>query len=168
LTDSSTVRVSIVVACRNEINHIGALLDSLLSQDMAGIPWEAIIADGMSDDGTRGILEQYNARHPRLRFINNTRQIASPGLNAAIRAARGEIIIRMDAHTSYAPNYCRLCVETLERTGADNVGGPARTRAVGVRARAVAVAYHSWFSTGGGKFHNEDRAIRRSPCSQPR
>jgi succinoglycan biosynthesis protein ExoA len=154
VSDDNSVRVSIIVACRNEIGHIRLLLDSLLSQDMAGISWEAIIADGMSEDGTRNVLEEYSARHPQLRFIDNAAQIVSPGLNAAIRAARGDIIIRMDAHSSYAPNYCRLCVETLERTGADNVGGPARTRAVGVRARAVAAAYHSRFSTGGGKFHD--------------
>jgi succinoglycan biosynthesis protein ExoA len=60
----------------------------------------------------------------------------------------------MDAHTAYSPSYCRLSVETLDRTGADNVGGPARTRAAGVRARAVAAAYHSGFSTGGAKFHD--------------
>ncbi|HXA75800.1 MAG TPA: glycosyltransferase family 2 protein [Candidatus Acidoferrales bacterium] len=154
MTASEAARVSIVVACRNEIKHIRGWLDSLLSQDMAGILWEAIIADGMSDDGTRIVLEEYGARHPQLRFIPNPGGIVSTGLNAAIRGARGEIIIRMDAHTSYAPDYCRRCVETLERTGADNVGGPARTRAVGARARAVAAAYHSRFSTGGGKFHD--------------
>jgi succinoglycan biosynthesis protein ExoA len=156
MTDYGAMHVSIVVACRNEIKQIGSLLDSLLSQDMAGISWEAIIADGMSDDGTPEVLEKYGARYPPLRFVPNPGRIVSTGLNAAIRAARGEIIIRMDAHTSYAPNYCRLCVETLERTGADNVGGPARTQAVGVRARAVAAAYHSRFSTGGGRFHNEN------------
>jgi succinoglycan biosynthesis protein ExoA len=156
MTDYGAMQVSIVVACRNEVKQIGSLLDSLLSQDMAGISWEAIIADGMSDDGTPEVLGKYGARYPQLRFVPNTGRIVSTGLNAAIRAARGEIIIRMDAHTSYAPNYCRLCVETLERTGADNVGGPARTQAVGVRARAVAAAYHSRFSTGGGRFHNEN------------
>ena len=156
MTDNLAVQVSIIVACRNEIKHIRSLLDSLLSQDMDGISWEAIIADGMSDDGTRDVLEEYGARYPQLRFVANPGLIVSTGLNAAIRAARGEIIIRMDAHTSYAPNYCRLCVETLERTGADNVGGPARTQAVGVRARAVAAAYHSRFSTGGARFHDEN------------
>jgi succinoglycan biosynthesis protein ExoA len=156
MIDSQAVRISIIVACRNEIDHIRGLLDSILSQDMAGMGWEAIIADGMSDDGTREVLEEYNARHVQLRFIANPGRIVPTGLNAAIRMARGEIILRMDAHTSYAPNYCRLCVETLDRTGADNVGGPVRTRALGVRAEAVAAAYHSPFSSGGARFHNEN------------
>jgi cellulose synthase/poly-beta-1,6-N-acetylglucosamine synthase-like glycosyltransferase len=75
-------------------------------------------------------------------------------LNAAIRAARGDIIIRMDAHTEYAPDYIRRCVETLRRTGADNVGGPARTKVETLLERAVAAAYHSSFSVGGARFHD--------------
>lgn len=154
MISEDAVRVSIVVACRNESKHIRSLLDSLLSQEMTGISWEAIIADGMSDDGTRAVLEEYGGRYRELRFVDNPGRMVSTGLNTAIGAARGEIIIRMDAHTSYAPDYCQRCVQTLERTGADNVGGPARTRARGAAAQAVAAAYHSRFSTGGGKFHD--------------
>jgi hypothetical protein len=86
--------------------------------------------------------------------LTNPGRIVSTGLNAAIRSARGEFIIRMDAHSSYASNYSRLCLETLERAGADYVGGPVRTDAVGACACAVAAAYHSPFSTGGAKFHD--------------
>jgi succinoglycan biosynthesis protein ExoA len=154
MTGATTIQLTIVVACRNEREHIRQLMDSLLAQDMAGIAWEAIIADGMSEDGTREVLREYGARHPQLRTIDNPRRVVSPALNAAIRAARGAIIIRMDAHTSYAPDYCRRCLAELERTGADNVGGPARTRTHGTRARAFAAAYHSPFSTGA-RFHDE-------------
>jgi cellulose synthase/poly-beta-1,6-N-acetylglucosamine synthase-like glycosyltransferase len=93
-------------------------------------------------------------RGPLLRVIDNPGKIVSTGLNAAIRAARGDIIIRMDAHTEYAPDYIRRCVETLQRTGADNVGGPARTRTSTFLERAVAAAYHSPFSVGGARFHD--------------
>ena len=145
---------SIVVACRNEIRHIRTFLDSLLNQDMSGFMWEVVIADGMSDDGTREVLREYATRCPWLMVIDNPGRIVSTGLNAAIRAARGDIILRMDAHTTYASDYCRRCVEVLERTGADNVGGPARTQASGRMAQAIAAAYHSPFSTGGAKFHD--------------
>jgi glycosyltransferase involved in cell wall biosynthesis len=154
MSAGATVRLSIVVACRNEIKHIAAFLDSILAQDMSGITWEVLIADGMSTDGTREMLEEYSARHSELRLIANSGRIVSTGLNAAIRASRGEIIMRMDAHTSYAADYCRQCLATLELSGADNVGGPARTKAVGSQARAVAAAYHSRFSTGGARFHD--------------
>jgi succinoglycan biosynthesis protein ExoA len=154
MTGKHTVRLTIVVACRNERSHIRQFVESLLAQDLSGMAWEAIVADGMSDDGTREILREFCAACPQLRTIDNPRRVVSPGLNAAIRAASGSIIVRMDAHTSYAPDYCKRCVAELERTGADNVGGPARTRTHGTRARAFAAAYHSRFSTGA-RFHDE-------------
>jgi succinoglycan biosynthesis protein ExoA len=154
VSEQKEILVSIVVACRNEISHIHGFLESLLAQDMKGISWQAVIADGMSDDGTRQVLSEYAARNPWLEVIDNPGRIVSTGLNAAIRAARGQIIMRMDAHSSYAPDYCRMCLEIFERTGADNVGGPARTQASGTKARAIAAAYHSRFSTGGARFHD--------------
>jgi succinoglycan biosynthesis protein ExoA len=152
--DQQTPAISIVVACRNEAAHIAAFLDSLLAQETPDLAWEAVIADGMSDDGTFEILIRYAERHPKLRVIRNQGRIVSTGLNAAIHAARGSVILRMDAHTRFAPDYCIRCLETLEATGADNVGGPARTQARGLRARAIAAAYHSPFSTGGARFHD--------------
>lgn len=154
MSDDATIRISIVSACRNERAHIGPFLASLNAQDMSGLKWEAIIADGLSSDGTREILEAYAADHPEIRIIANPGRIVSTGLNAAIRAARGDVVLRMDAHTRYAPDYCLRCVEALERTGADNVGGPARTDATGKTGRAIAAAYHSRFSTGGARFHD--------------
>lgn len=152
---TQTVQISIISACRNEIAHIHELIDSLVAQDFAHYSWEAIIADGMSTDGTHQELYRLCADRPNLHVIDNPGRIVSTGLNAAIRSAQGEFIIRMDGHTTYAPDYCLRCVETLNLTGADNVGGAARTRARGLVARAVAAAYHSRFSTGGASFHNE-------------
>ena len=148
--------ISIVSACRNERNHIRAFVDSLLSQDLAGFDWEIIIADGASGDGTREILSGMGGANPRIVVIDNPARITSTGLNAAIRAAKGEIILRMDAHTEYAPDYIQRCVQTLETSGAENVGGPARTKAEGLRARAIQAAYHSPFSTGGASFHDDN------------
>jgi succinoglycan biosynthesis protein ExoA len=147
--------ISIVVACRNEANHIERFLDSLRAQELEGFDWEVIIADGASDDGTPAILSKFAERDARIVVLSNPARFVSAGLNAAIRAARGEIILRMDAHTEYAPDYVRKCIQWLDRTGADNVGGPARTKSEGRRARAICAAYHSPFSTGGAKFHDE-------------
>lgn len=147
------VPVTIMVPCRNEKKGIAKLLDSILAQDMTGLDWEVIIADGMSDDGTRDTIEAYRKKQPRLRLIDNPGRIVSTGLNAALREAKGEIILRMDAHTEYAPDYVRACVDTLVRTGAQNVGGPARTRSEGLIQRAIALAYKNPFACGGAKFH---------------
>ncbi|HYZ85186.1 MAG TPA: glycosyltransferase family 2 protein, partial [Bryobacteraceae bacterium] len=155
MTDSRP-EISIVMACRNEAKHIRPLLDSLLAQELEGRSFEILIADGMSTDGTDNVIQEYEAKEPRIRLIQNHGKIVSTGLNAAIRASRGRYILRMDAHTVYAPDYTVRCIEALERTGADNAGGSARTRVKGVKAEAIAAAYHSRFSTGGAAFHQPD------------
>lgn len=91
-----------------------------------------------------------------LRVIDNPGRIVSTGLNAAIRAARGDIIVRLDAHTEYAPDYILRCVEAIRQSAADNVGGPARTKADSYWQEAVAAAYHSPFAVGGALFHDVD------------
>ncbi len=148
--------VSVVVPVRREIGAIERFLASLAAQDAADVDWEVIVADGMSDDGTRDVLATWARRWPRLTVIDNPLHYVSSGLNAAVRAARGDIIVRMDAHSEYAPDYLRQCIAVLEETGADNVGGPALTRATGWMARAVAAAYHSRFGSGGAKFHDAE------------
>jgi glycosyltransferase involved in cell wall biosynthesis len=156
-------KVSVIVPCRNEANHIAACVEGLLAMQAPAGGFEIIVADGMSDDGTREILTRFENEvsgqagvlgSPIIRVIDNPGRIASEGLNAAIRASRGDIIIRLDAHTEYAPDYLRECVVALQATGADNVGGPARTKADTYLQRAVAAAFHSPFSVGGAHFHD--------------
>ena len=148
------VSVTVIVPCRNEIRRIRDFLDSAIQQDTAGIDLEIVVADGMSGDGTREILEEYEREFPALRVIDNPQGIVSTGLNAAIRQARGEIIVRMDAHTEYASDYIRTCVQVLKETNAENVGGPALTRAEGYVAQAIASGFHSKFVSGGARFHD--------------
>jgi hypothetical protein len=61
----------------------------------------------------------------------------------------------MDVQAEYAPDYVATCLETLRATGADNVGGPARTRYRSYWQQAIAIAYGSPFSVGGARFHDE-------------
>jgi succinoglycan biosynthesis protein ExoA len=149
------MKISLIIPCRNEKGHIRDFLDSLLDQDLApGWEIEVLIADGMSDDGTREVLCQYARKAPHLRVIDNPGRIVSTGLNAAIGAATGDIIIRMDAHTAYARNYIRECVYVLEESGADNVGGPWVAKGQGVVGEAIAAAFRLPFCVGGGKAHD--------------
>jgi succinoglycan biosynthesis protein ExoA len=150
------VDVSIVVPCRNEIHHIRAFLDSVLRQDLGDLRMEVLIADGMSDDGTRQVLAEYEHRFPFVRVMDNPEKIVSTAANRAIREARGETIVRMDAHTIYASRYVRSCLEVLKETGAGNVGGPALTRATGYLAEAIAHAFHSRFASGGAKYRDPE------------
>jgi GT2 family glycosyltransferase len=108
----------------------------------------------MSDDGTRRILERLADEDERLRVIDNPGRIVSTGLNTAIRVAHGRIIIRMDAHTEYAPDYVRQCLVVLEETGADNVGGPWIAKEFGFVDLAIAAAFQSPFSVGDRRGHD--------------
>jgi succinoglycan biosynthesis protein ExoA len=148
------IPISVIVPCRNEKKHVCSFLDSLLAQELSGFEWEIIIADGMSDDGTRELLAEYQRNHRRIHIMDNPGRIVSTGLNAAIRAARGEVVIRLDVHTEYAPDYIRRCVETLEASGADNAGGPLRVKPTDYRGRVFAAAHCSPFAVGGSRIHN--------------
>jgi glycosyltransferase involved in cell wall biosynthesis len=148
--------VSVIVACRNETRHIEQFIDSVLGQQVDGADWEIVLADGMSDDGTRERLTRYTDDQPRLRVIDNPGKIVSTGLNAAIREARGEIIARMDVHTEYAPDYISQCVRLLNDTKADCVGGPWVSVGQGYFGRAISAAFHSPFAVGGGRAHDPE------------
>jgi glycosyltransferase involved in cell wall biosynthesis len=147
-------RVSVVIPCRNEVAHIEACLTAVLKQHAPDGSFEVIVADGMSDDGTRQVLDELAAGDARVRIIDNPGRIVSTGLNAAIRAARGDIIVRMDAHTQYAPDYLARCVQTLEETGADNVGGPWVACGESCISKAIAAAFQSPFAIGGARGHD--------------
>src|SRR6266545_7717284 len=87
--------VSFVVPCRNERNHIETVIRSILAQKPPPGDFELIVADGMSDDGTREILWRLSNGDSRLQIVDNPGVIVSKGLNAAIRKAKGSIIVRM-------------------------------------------------------------------------
>ena len=143
--------ISVIIPCRNEKSHIGDFLRTVHSQELEpGWTLEVLVADGLSDDGTRDILGRYRD----VQVIENPDRIVSTGLNAAIAAATGEIIVRMDVHTSYASDYIRQCVYVLQETGADNVGGPWVAKGRGLVGNAIAAAFQSRFCTGGGKSHD--------------
>jgi succinoglycan biosynthesis protein ExoA len=145
--------VSVIVPCRNEVKTIDSFLDSLRKQDLTGVDWEVVIADGMSDDGTREKLQSICDQDSRIRVIDNPLRIASTGLNAAIRAARSDIILRMDVHTEYKSDYIRRSVELLTRSGAASVGGACIARGAGYVGKAIAAAFHSGFAVGGARWH---------------
>jgi glycosyltransferase involved in cell wall biosynthesis len=148
--------VTIAMPCLNEAAFIEACIRGVQTQTFPRDAIEIVVAEGGSTDGTREILERLAREDERIRVIDNPRRIQSAGLNLAIRAARGRIIARMDVHADYAPNYVEKCVEVLERTGADNVGGAARPRAVSATQRAVCAALASPLGFGGAAFRNPE------------
>ncbi|PYP29448.1 MAG: hypothetical protein DMD55_01410, partial [Gemmatimonadetes bacterium] len=142
--------VSVIVPCRNEERYIARCLDSILASDYPRERLEVLVVDGQSDDRTRAILDDYVSRQPIIRVLDNPRRIQPVALNIGIRASRGEILLRMDAHVVYPPNYISELVAALERTGADSVGGvlitvPGNQTPIG---RAIAIAMSHPFGVG--------------------
>lgn len=147
-------RVSVIVPCRNERDHIEGFCRSVAQQQLpVGWELEVLVADGLSDDGTRDRLAAWCVQDARFRMIDNPGRIVSCGLNRCIEQASGEFIVRLDVHTLYARDYIAECLATWQATGADNVGGPWRAEGPagpgGVVQRAIAAAFQSRWVAGG-------------------
>ena len=154
--------VSIIVPCRNEVGWIAHCLESILVNDYPSERVEILVVDGMSDDGTRAIVEDFASRHSRVHLLDNLKRIAPAALNVGIAAAQGDIVMRMDAHVEYPPDYISKLVLELDRSGADNVGGvcltcPAKETPL---ARAIALGMSHPLGVGNSYF--------RIGASQPR
>jgi glycosyltransferase involved in cell wall biosynthesis len=121
--------VSIIIPCRNEVRFIGSCLDSVLNNGFPLEQLEILVIDGMSDDGTRGIIEDYAARYPFIRLIDNVKKVTPYAINIGIRAAQGAILMRLDAHTICDRNYIAQCIRVVNNYGADDVGGTLRITA---------------------------------------
>ncbi|MBS0508862.1 MAG: glycosyltransferase, partial [Proteobacteria bacterium] len=144
--------LSVIAPCRNEAAFIDAFCDSVLRQRLpAGWDMEVLIADGLSDDGTRERLQARCAADARLVLVDNPGRIVSTGLNACIARARGAMIARLDIHTVFAPDYLARCIEALERSGADNVGGPWVAQGTGPMGAAIAAAFQCRWVVGGAR-----------------
>jgi GT2 family glycosyltransferase len=117
--------ISIIMPVRNEENYIRESLATVLAQEYPRELLEVLIADGMSTDGTRAIIQEIQTDFPNIRLIDNPERIVPTALNRAIREAKGEIIVRMDGHALFAPDFLREDVRVLsEHPEAWSVGGP--------------------------------------------
>ena len=133
--------LSIVMPVRNEEAHIAECLGSVLAQDYPKERIEIFVADGMSTDRTREIVSEYQTRHPNIRLVDNPERIVPTGLNRAIRMARGDVIVRVDGHAIFAPDFLHQNVAILaERPDVWSCGGPIVHIAHSKFGRAVAAA----------------------------
>jgi succinoglycan biosynthesis protein ExoA len=118
-------KISVIVPCYNEQATIRLLLVAVRGQTFPLAEMEVVIADGMSTDGTRDEIAKFQADFPDLsvRVVGNTLRTIPSGLNRAIEASRGGIIVRSDAHSKPHPDYVANSVKALEEGRGDNVGG---------------------------------------------
>ena len=117
--------VSVIVPCYNEAETIGWLLDALARQDIGLERLEVLVADGMSEDSTRKVVQQFSEARSDLsvRIIDNPTRSIPAALNRAIEASQGQFLVRLDAHSVPAEDYVRRCLEVLQASEAANVGG---------------------------------------------
>lgn len=131
--------LSVICPIYNEERYIRKCIESILAQDYPKNNLEVIFADGMSTDRTREIITEYTAKYPWIRIIDNPRRIVPPALNAAIAASKGDIIMRLDAHASYEPNYFSAIAAALDKYGADNAGSVCKTDVLNKTPKALAI-----------------------------
>ncbi len=146
--------VSVVMPVRNEGEFIERSLGAVLAQDYPPERFEVLVVDGMSDDGTRDLVERFRetTRRPPIRLLDNPGKTAPRALNVGLAAARGEVIVRVDGHCEIAEDYLTRSVEALEAHDAGCVGGPIETIGEGAVSRAIAIAMSSRFGVGGSPF----------------
>jgi len=148
--------VSIIVPCYNEQSTIQLLLNAIYSQTFARQDLEVVIADGLSIDNTRQEIQSFQQAHPDLtvRIVDNPQRIIPAGLNQALSAAEGEIIIRLDAHSMPYEDYVQLCVEAVQAKKGDNVGGQWEIQAGGKawQARSIAAAAAHPLGVGDARY----------------
>lgn len=154
--------VSIVIPSRNEEKFIGMCLDSIIANDYPKDKIEVLIVDGVSEDGTREIVEKYVQQYPFIKILDNLKKNTPCALNIGIKNAKGDIIMKMDAHTTYKKDYVSNCVKYLDKYKADNVGGILKMipRDSNVIARAIVLSFSCPFGVGNSYF--------RTGCERPK
>lgn len=154
--------VSIIVPCYNEETTIRHLLDSVLVQTYPRAQMELIISDGMSTDHTCDVIAEFQKDHADLsvRVLTNSVRTIPSGLNQAIRESRGEIIVRLDAHSMPIPEYVERCVAAHESGKGDNVGGVWDIRAGADTwiAKAISFAAAHPFGVGDAMYRLNAKA----------
>lgn len=147
--------VTVGMPCLNEERFIEACVRAVQQQDYPPERLELVVADGGSTDQTLAILARLSQQDRRIRVVHNPGRYQSAGMNEIIRHMRGDILVRLDVHGDYAPDYVRQCVQVLEQTGADNVGGAARARSLSWFQQALCTALTSPLGVGGSRYRGE-------------
>lgn len=134
--------VSVIIPARDSAAVLPRALDSIEQQTYPNIV-EVVVA--AVDDASAGAASG-------VKVVRNLRRTTPAGLNLAIAASKGEVIVRCDAQSVLPPHYVARAVETLTRTGAANVGGMQVPVGVTPWEKAIAKAMSSPFGAGDARY----------------
>lgn len=149
--------ISVIMPVLNEERHLRDAVRQVLDQDYDG-PLEVVLSVGPSKDRTQEVADAIAAEDPRVIVVPNPTGRTPNALNAAIAASRHQIVARVDGHAMLPRDYLRTAVETLEATGADNVGGIMAAEGITPFEQAVACAMTSKIGVGNARFHTGGEA----------
>ncbi len=144
--------VSVIMPVLGEERHLADAVARVLSQAYPG-DLEIVLAVGPSRDRTEEIARQLAAEQPLVRWVRNPSGRTPDALNAALRVARHDIVVRVDGHAELCDGYIRTAVGELTARGAVNVGGIMDARGTTTFERAVACAMRSRIGVGAARFH---------------
>lgn len=131
--------ITIICPIYNEEKYIAKCIESIMQQDFPKDKLEVLFVDGMSKDRTREIINLYLPKCPYIRVLDNPMKIVPYAMNKGILEAKGEVIIRIDAHTIYEKNYFSTLVKRLYDLGADNVGAVCKTDVLNKNSKTLAI-----------------------------
>ncbi len=146
--------VSIAIPAYNESAYIERVLRGFLQTTSYSKLVEVFVADGGSTDGTQDIVKKLSLEDSRVKLLHNPLKIQSAALNIILQECTGDIFLRADAHSDYAPDYIERCVEALLESKALNVGGAQRFVAKTPFQAGVALASRSLLGNGGAKYRD--------------
>lgn len=131
--------LSVIIPIYNEEKYIAKCLESILEQDYPKNDLEVILVDGMSNDKTREIVASYTEKYFFIRLIDNPNRIAPWAMNLGIKEAKGDVIMRLDAHAIYETNYFSSLVYGLAKYEADNIGAVCKTDVLSKTSKTLAI-----------------------------
>lgn len=153
-----TASITVICPIRNEEKYIAECIQSLLDQTVDRGEVEILVVDGMSDDKTREIVQDFQNKYKNVKLLDNPDRIVPSAMNIGIKASSGRFILRMDGHAKAAPDYVEKCVEALQRNGVVGVGGPIVTVNDSDSGRAISLAMSSRFGVGNSRFRTGEAA----------
>ena len=147
-------KISIIIPCRNEEKFIANTLESIINGTYPLENMEILVVDGMSDDKTREIVKDYEKKYSQIKLVDNPERTVPYAMNYGIKKAKGDIIVRLDAHSIYPKNYIEKLVYWIEELNADNVGGVWDTTQANdsLEAKAIALATSHPFGIGDAQY----------------
>ena len=148
--ESPPLCLSVVIPVRDGAGTIETAVASALDQSTRHVV-EVVVAVAPSEDGTERVVADL-AGDSRVAMVPNPRATTPSGLNAAIDASTGAVIVRCDAHARLPVGYLDEAVEVLEASGADVAGGRQVPVGRTLFERSVAHAMASWFGSGGATY----------------